>query len=92
MLINETEFTVVASEIMLYTMPFEKEYNWSALNTSDVSVSVVCLDFCNPNTLSDSIVAKVLTLMFLTVHNAPTLRVPLNDVFADETTTPEFFK
>ncbi len=48
MLINETEFTVVVSDIMLYTMPLEKEYNWSALNTSDVSVSIDCLALRNP--------------------------------------------
>ncbi len=123
MLINETEFTVVVSEIMLYTMPLEKEYNWSALNTSDVIVSVDCLALSNPVAVMSLTFAKAEMFVFVAeifpavrlltvddpetfifevlifpatipsnVANAPTFSVPLNVVFADDTTTPEFFK
>ena len=65
MLINETEFTVVVSEIMLYTMPLEKEYNWSALNTSDVIVSVDCFALSNPVAVMSLTFAKVDMFVFV---------------------------
>jgi hypothetical protein len=65
MLINETEFTVVVSDIMLYTMPLEKEYNWSALNTSDVIVSVDCLALSNPVAVMSLTFAKADMFVFV---------------------------
>jgi hypothetical protein len=50
MLINETEFTTVASDIIEYTIPFVKEYSWSLLNRSAVKVSDVWVDLSNPET------------------------------------------
>jgi hypothetical protein len=64
-LINETEFTVVASEIMLYTIPLEKEYNWSDLNISEVRVSVDCFTLSCPVAIISFTVAKVETEMFV---------------------------
>ncbi len=64
MLVNETEFTAVASDIIEYTMPFMKEYIWSVLNTSVMRVSVCCFDLSNLPTVRVSIVAKDDTSIF----------------------------
>jgi hypothetical protein len=50
MLINETEFTAMASDIIEYTIPLVKEYTWSLLNRSAVKVSDVWVDLSNPET------------------------------------------
>ena len=50
MLINETLFTTVASDMIEYTIPFVKEYSWSLLNRSAVKVSDVWVDLSNPET------------------------------------------
>jgi hypothetical protein len=65
MLINETLFTVVESEIIEYTIPFVKEYIWSVLNTSVMRVSVCCFDLSNFVTVRVSIVAKSDTSIFV---------------------------
>jgi hypothetical protein len=59
-----TELTMVASNMMLYTIPLKNEYNWVALNTSEVRVSAVCLALSNPVAVMSSIVARAETLMF----------------------------
>jgi hypothetical protein len=64
-LMKDTLFTVVASEIMLYTIPLEKEYNWSALNTSDVIVSVDCLALSNPVAVMSLTFAKADMFVFV---------------------------
>jgi hypothetical protein len=48
MLINDTEFMAVASDIIEYTIPLVKEYTWSVLKNSAVRVSDVWVDLSNP--------------------------------------------
>jgi hypothetical protein len=65
MLMKDTLFTVVVSEIMLYTMPLEKEYNWLDLYISVVRVSEDCLAVSNPVAVMSLTFAKPEILMFV---------------------------
>jgi hypothetical protein len=61
MLMKDTLFTVVESDIIEYTIPLLNTtyHNWSLRNTSEVSVSVDCLALSNFATVRVSILVEV---------------------------------
>jgi hypothetical protein len=56
---KDTLFTVLESDIIEYTIPFEKEYNWSLRKISEVRVFEDCLALNNFETVRVSTFAEV---------------------------------
>jgi hypothetical protein len=91
MLINETEFTVVASDIIEYTILFVKEYSWSLLNRSAVKVSDVWVDLSNPEMVKFLNVPSAKDVMFCPEINPVAVKLFTVAKADDDIFAPEIF-